>query len=443
MAKRSKSHRTGTTGNEGVITRITVGGFKSISTPQHIDIKPLTILAGANSSGKSSIMQPLLLLKQTLEATYDPGPLLLDGPNVRFNSAVQLFSRNSESLAKSFRIEVEIDDGRRFCTTFERDAKRGVAIQSATYTAGQEEVTLSPRMADREIRSLPTPSASQQIFNQVFLTRLKVPLAITRNRFFLEVGTAGSNNFLRLSYADWLEDSLIRLTHLPGLRGNPERTYPVAAAGPLFPGTFEKYAASVIARWQDERDESRLNALGKDLALLGLTRKVSAKRTDDTKVELQVGRLPVVARGGARDLVNIADVGFGVSQTLPVLVALHAAGPGQLVYIEQPETHLHPRAQSAMAQVLASAANRGVRVVAETHSELLILGIQTLVAEGELAGNSVALHWFSRIADGTTRITSSTLDEAGAFGAWPEDFGDVRLQAEQGYLDAAEPRSID
>ena len=69
------------------ITRIAVEGFKSIVKRQEIEIAPLTILAGANSSGKSSIMQPLLMLKQTLEATYDPGPLKIDGPNVRFTSS--------------------------------------------------------------------------------------------------------------------------------------------------------------------------------------------------------------------------------------------------------------------------------------------------------------------------------------------------------------------
>src|ERR1700739_1848746 len=75
------------------ITKIAVEGFKSIAKRQEIEIAPLTILAGANSSGKSSIMQPLLLLKQTLEATYDPGPLKIDGPNVRFTSSEQFLSR--------------------------------------------------------------------------------------------------------------------------------------------------------------------------------------------------------------------------------------------------------------------------------------------------------------------------------------------------------------
>ena len=134
-----------------------------------------------------------------------------------------------------------------------------------------------------------------------------------------------------------------------------------------------------------KRITQKLKQLSKDLERLGLTWKVTAKRINDAQVELQVGRLPHAAKGGARDLVNIADVGFGVSQTLPVLVALLVAEPGQLVYIEEPEIHLHPRAQSAMAQILADAAKRGVRVVIETHSQLLLLGIQTLVAEGKLS----------------------------------------------------------
>ena len=69
---------------------------------------------------------------------------------------------------------------------------------------------------------------------------------------------------------------------------------------------------------------------------------------------------------------NIADVGFGVSQVLPVLVALRAADRGRLVYLEEPEIDLHPRAQTKLADILADAAKRGVRVVAETHSTLLL-----------------------------------------------------------------------
>jgi predicted ATPase len=227
---------------------------------------------------------------------------------------------------------------------------------------------------------------------------------------------------------------------VPGLRGNPERTYKITATtGPEFPGTFEHYVASIVNRWQINED-LRLISLGRALGTLGLTWKVEAKSVDDTQVELLVGRLPNVAKSGATDLVSIADVGFGVSQVLPVLVALLVAEPGQMVYLEQPEIHLHPRAQVALAQVLADAANRGVRVVTETHSSLLLLGIQSLVAEGKLSPDKVKLHWFTRRDDGATAVTDADLDEAGAFGDWPEDFADVDLETESRYIDAASSR---
>jgi predicted ATPase len=153
-----------------------------------------------------------------------------------------------------------------------------------------------------------------------------------------------------------------------------------------------------------------------------------------------MGRLPELLPKRPEDRVNIADVGVGVSQTLPVLVALHAAKPGQLVYMEQPETHLHPNAQFALAQVLANAAKRGVRVVVETHSTMLLLGVQALVAEGNLESDLVKLHWFQRERDGHTVVTSANLDDAGAFGQWPQDFDDVILNAQKRYLDAADKR---
>ncbi len=229
--------------------------------------------------------------------------------------------------------------------------------------------------------------------------------------------------------------------HLPGLRGNPERSYPVTAIRPVFPGPFEAYTASVLIHWQRFEEHDKLAALIAHATHLGLATKIEPRQLHTSSVEVLVSRIARPAEGAASDLVNIADVGFGVSQTLPVLVALQAALPGQLVYIEQPEIHLHPRAQVAMASVLADAAKRGVRVVVETHSDRLLLGVQTLVAEGKLPPELVKLHWFSQgSADGATSVKSADLDATGAFGDWPEDFAGVDLDAQRAYLDASDRR---
>ena len=436
------------------ITRITVGGFKSIAEEQSIEIRPLTILAGANSSGKSSIMQPLLLLKQTLDATYDPGALLLNGPNVRFTLADQLLARiNGEKHSNGFSITVENYLYQSVMTRFARSNKKGLTVEQTIYHMSKKEYNLFLGMSQEDINAL-FPSAKEpfqeDLWNAGYEPRMRFhgdSLILIQNRCFLEVseslGDIATKNItfsIPMPGSSELSELIQKIIHLPGLRGNPERTYPVTAVGPEFPGTFETYVASIIGQWQSEAKNNKLREVNNDLLRLGLASQVSVRPIDDTQVELRVNRFPHKNKNknNSKDTVSIADVGLGVSQTLPVVVALHAAEPNQLIYLEQPEIHLHPRAQLAMAEVLADAAIAGKRLVVETHSSLLLLGIQTLVAEGKLPPELVKLHWFSMQEDGSTKITSADLDETGAFGDWPEDFATVTLESEDRYLDAAQ-----
>lgn len=426
------------------ITALSVAGYKSVNDELTVVIRPLTVLAGPNSSGKSSVMQPLLLLKQTLDATYDPGPLRLDGPNVRFTEARQLFHRvnKSETLDK-FHVRVSFNDTGVLSTFFEL-TKEGLTVTATEFAAGSEVFALRPNMNQSDLRKL-IPKEFRTLYDS-FAKRDEAweGWAVVRDRCFLEVRFTRRLSDVGFSFIEpgltpWAQMTphIRDVIHVPGLRGNPLRTYPVNAIGPDFPGTFERYVASIISHWQQSGNTAALRGLGKDLQALGLTWKVFVRPITDTEVELQVGRLAKAAQGGAWDLVSIADVGFGVSQTLPVLVALRAARPGQIVYLEQPEIHLHPRAQHAMATVIAAAAKRGVRVVVETHSSLLLVSLQTLVARGKLPRDEVILHWFTRSPAGDTQVTSAELDDDGSFGDWPEDFGDVILEAEASYLDAS------
>ena len=421
------------------ITKITVSGFKSLAEECTIDIRPLTILAGANSSGKSSIMQPLLLLKQTLEAPYDPGPLLLEGPNVQFTSAEQFLSKLVDKKGTD-RFQIQIDTcgfSSYFSTTTTfRKGRSGIELIEMTREDKSEDapswrskhITLYPEMTPEEIKSL----ADQGLIPKGLIPQRFE--AVGRSRCFLCLESQDGRMSFEVTHD--LEFHIFNTIHLPGLRGNPERTYKPTSTGPRYPGTFEHYVASIIHEWQETTDE-RLKTLADALHTLGLTGQVGTEKIGDTRIELQVGRLPHQGTGET-DMVSIADVGFGVSQVLPVLVALIVAQPGQLVYLDEPELHLHPRAQVALAQVLADAAQRGVLVIAETHSSLLLLGVQTLVAEGDLSLGLVKLHWFTRDEDGATKVNTAALDEAGAYGDWPEDFDDVDLKTQSRYLNAAD-----
>jgi len=394
-------------------------------------------------------MQPLLLLKQTIESPGDPGALLLDGPNVRFTMADQLLSHElGPECGGEFSIRVALADDQSVELLFRREQGKGFDLARMRWQAGKESAVVTPGMShDAIVKILPSP---WKIMHSELGKGEAHPLhwTVCRERCFFAFEMASDSELRRrirfgpysVSPSQAFVHQIQRLIHLPGLRGNPRRTYPKTAGGPDFQGTFDPYVASVIAQWQGNGGKKQLDELAKALEFMGLTWKVKAEPVDDTQVELKVGRLPHSRRGGAHDLVSIADVGFGVSQSLPVLVALLAAQPGQLVYLEQPEIHLHPLAQRRLASVLCDASDRGVVTVVETHSAILLRELQTFIAKGRLRKETVAFHWLQRGDQGETIVTTADLDDDGAYGNWPEDFDDTELEAEQAYLDAVELR---
>lgn len=145
-----------------------------------------------------------------------------------------------------------------------------------------------------------------------------------------------------------------------------------------------------------------------------------------------------------------ANVGFGLSYTLPVLVAIlamTAEAPaegwsehwgekwiekrktsGAMVIIENPEAHLHPQGQTAMGRLLVLAANHGVQVVVETHSDHLMDGIRLAIKEELASADDIAFHYLSKNSDGESELTSPQLHQNGKLDFWPEGFFDQTLK---------------
>jgi predicted ATPase len=454
------------------ITAIIVKGYKAIADEINLEIAPLTIFAGANSSGKSSVMQPLLLMKQTLQATYDPGALLLNGSHVKFTSAKQLFNKNSNGQVNEFDVGIELDKDIKLICTFRQTDGKIIDIPRIKFgSTVLTEVVDGQELISEDQAAIQLIGALERVFHEslesIFDQKISpstnissyyIKIRFIRKRCFLEgnISIESKNKEIKgatklggtpLEFSNTFGKEIQRIIHIPALRGNPERTYQVTAVGQEFPGIFDNYVASIITFWQSGESpngKENLDRLNYYLNLLQITTNIEANQLDDTQVEIKVGRLPCAKANGnqdrPQDMVSIADVGFGVSQTLPVLVALIMADPGQLVYIEQPEIHLHPKATVAIAQAFADAAKRGVKVVVETHSELFLTGVQSLVAEDYLPSELVKLNWFTRRSDGTTKIDSANLDNLGRFGDWPEDFADTALSTQNRYLTAVEQK---
>jgi predicted ATPase len=418
---------------------ITIEGFKSISRKETLTFRPLTVLSGSNSSGKSSFMQPLLMLKQTLEAPYDPGALLINGPHAKFTSTQQFLAEGT-GAQRTQRLSVGYSHANaNILLNFTRKGEnKPIELSQQTITTGKITFSMEPGHTYKSPFS-DLPDNVRDYLKIFFPPSYKdAHLTVMRDRCFLNLGLetrAGDLTPLPLTQR-LLGDfpQLLRtMIHLPGLRGNPERTYPLSAVGKTFPGPFQSYAASIIDSWQ-EQSSPPLGTLNQYLQELNLASQIVTRKIDETQVELRVNRIS----SDTASFVSIADVGMAVSQILPVLVALAAAEAGQVVFIEQPELHLHPRAQLSLARILCAAVERGITLVLETHSSLLILGIQTCIADGVVDADDVALHWFTRDQEGVTCVESATLEKSGSFGDWPEDFGDVSLEAESQYLSAAE-----
>lgn len=420
--------------------KLSIEGYKSIAEKRSINLCGLTILAGANSSGKSSFMQPFLLIKQTLENDFDAGVFLLDGPNVKLADSSDILSKVSCGNGRQFVIALT-DAVDEICVSYNITQGQGIAIADIYYQNYKSErfkegIRVHQNLAPSQIAALAAliggPFAPSNTNNP--------QLQVTRNRCFLELkAITGSQVPVAaiFSLAHHLGHFATRLIHVPGLRGNPERSYKTTASESTFPGSFENYLASTLHKWKSNPEhQDKFARLGQYLQQLGLASSIDTVRINESKLEIRVSR----HHSAASDRVNIADVGLGMSQTLPVLVALLAAGQDQCVYIEQPELHLHPRAQFALAHVLAEAVSeRKIKLVIETHSAILIRGIQILVAKRQLAPDLVSLNWFSQNpSTGQTDIVEAKLDEYGAFGDWPEDFDSTALEVETLYLDAVE-----
>lgn len=127
------------------------------------------------------------------------------------------------------------------------------------------------------------------------------------------------------------------------------------------------------------------------------------------------------------DYFRATNTGFGISYTLPVIVAVLSANPGSLLIIENPEAHLHPRGQCRIGELLALASDCGIQIIVETHSDHIINGIRIAVKSSKISSEKIAVNYFYRnVYRDQIRniITSPNLDANGRFDHWPEGFFD-------------------
>jgi predicted ATPase len=260
----------------------------------------------------------------------------------------------------------------------------------------------------------------------------KLPPPIRFYAFPDEVGAYYQNAGFTSDLALELEKQVKRLQYLGPLREYPARSYVWSGEVPEHVGwRGERAVEAMLAAASrsigpgfKKRVQPFHAVVAKWLKDLGLLQSFEVHQIAAHRKEYEV----MVRAGNTKESVNLPDVGFGVSQVLPVVVQCFYANPHTTVILEQPEIHLHPRVQSALADLFIEAiqsreggADRSIQLVVESHSEHFLRRLQTRVAENKVKPEDVALYFCRTGSDGAV-LEPLEVNIFGDIQNWPADF---------------------
>ncbi|MCB9610725.1 MAG: DUF3696 domain-containing protein [Deltaproteobacteria bacterium] len=366
-----------------MLTELHVTSFKCFETLA-LPLRPLTLLSGTNGGGKSSVIQSLMLLAHTLSHREWSDSLLLDGPDLALGSAADVL--NQQAARRRLSLGASAGD-QTIRWSFRAENRRALSVELDSIEVDGEMV--APTAPLRWL--LPSDWSRPRTVVDLLRSMNWVTAERTGPRELLPLrdpashGRVGSRGELAAGLLYWREDTPVR----EALR----------KAG-LPPTLFHQ----VRARMQEFFPGCDLRVSPIDGASA-----VSLRLKSDAKAEFQ----------------RPQNVGFGLTQLFPILVAVLAAEEGDCLLIENPEVHLHPRAQQHIGWLLALAAASGVQVIVETHSDHVLNGLRLATKQGRITPADVAVHFFSPSPDGgPVQPRSPTIDADGRLSEWPDGFFD-------------------
>lgn len=410
------------------VTSVTLRNFRGFARLENLQLAPLTFLVGPNSSGKSSIVDAILFMAQSGFLSLDATNPLWIGPLVDLGSFRDTVFRHETKRA------IEIRVGMATALT-QNDDLYGLEVAtriSTTKNAPEGRMKhLSVRSLDpRENATLTrAPGRSEQFLATSSLNKNraihdpKVTWSDISSTLNSVLGKSKKPGALQLSLAMHgpIERIALGVQRVSSGRHPPQRSYPRDTG--TIPGERARRLIdgidATLLEPKPKKDHNRLrDALVDGLHTLGIADQLDATRIGDYHTELRLrDNITKIAS-------NLSEFGYGASQVLPVLEGCALPGPGPL-FIEQPEIHLHPRAQGQLAQILCDTSKRRQMIV-ETHSEHMINRARRLIAEGKLAASDVIIHYIDRDEQGSHAQTIG-LDDLGDFTAdWPDGFYDER-----------------
>jgi len=483
-----------------LLTELRVGGFKSFGDEQRVPLAPITLIYGPNSSGKSSLIQGLLLLQQSIDAdtlvtqgaladagsfvgalhrhettraltlgiTYGaldewlspegvPDPALLRSIDMGFEAdglgqahqrdvryrfgSYELLLRRTGEEADAAEFEAQVDD----MEAIFRGIDTGTLLYPFHFQPGLVVDTRPEHVGRGEQRKATTAGGrvAQQL-RRAGINTLSVEadgLLAGRPEQTIDVLTERYSHYrapgrmqtvvrrgLALTAGMGYEvRSLLKgVVYLGPLRSAPERFH---NRTPSQRGSDSNGSHFAMYLFDHSSEVEKVNEW---LANLGVPYLLQVVPVGAVGVANVVGDLVAVILTDQRSGVEVspADVGFGISQVLPIVVEA-LARQRSVICVEQPEIHLHPALQSQLADLLIESTaeeGRANQFLVETHSEHLVLRLQRRIREGSLSSDRVNVIYVDQDEGGTTRCSLLRLDEHGNFlDQWPHGFFEERL----------------
>jgi len=418
-----------------VFSKIHIKNFKALRDTGELDVKPLTFLVGPNSSGKTSLIQAILALRQTVDSPDQQTPLIL-------NDYVDLGSYRDVVFKHDERNDIHI--------TFEIPDVRCELVFSV-YRSGKNPGTIYLKSLDFNGKGVPIPQKEKKKLatgdinfsvrkkargGRYFITikdkdnRIEQPIKLLK--FFMISLEKEYKDLSKFNEYFWKHPNLLFTTvlfgtiiknifdgvyHIGPLRNEPERTYLAAGASPSDVGKWGEETVDILLFKEELKQKVKLWLKNFAISLDFDLEELKGKSGGATSVYNIMLRDP-----NTETEVNLVDVGFGASQILPIIVQGFNAPKNSLILVEQPEIHLHPKAQATMGDLLVDIAKSNERkLIIETHCDLLIQRVCKNILQKKIDHTDVIIYYFDPTDNGT-EIKTIAINENGQFENFPDGF---------------------
>ena len=408
-----------------MISSIHIKNFKTLKDTGEVPIKPLTLLTGVNGTGKSSLIQVLLLLRQSHKKGIlaEEKKIILKGDLINIGKgrdALYHFANSDEHI--EFDIEFtpqydfpDVDVGNKEHLILEYKPDDIILTPYRDYNAANENDKSSNE--DNNLSDDEAQYAALKAYEE------EKRRNTARELFFYNPESLFNKNF----------------QYLKAMHSEPQETYKegiIDEDNPL--GLKGEKTIHYLNHHANRKQITFDNLHHPNAKSRGLVHEVDAwlgeispnVRLKTTKIpgsELIIAGYEFGTQNDYTDAFKPKNVGFDISYVLPVITAILSAEPGRLIIIENPEAHLHPRGQARMGRLMALAAQNYIQLIVETHSDHILNGIRVAVKKDKVDADRVSLLYFKREIENRehrAKIIIPKIDQDGRIDKWPDGFFD-------------------